>query len=78
MPEHRETIKRDVADLNNCGKSRWADASNAAAFLERFLEKRPDGTVVEWAHLDIAGVCISKEMGCTGFGMQTLLDVVLR
>jgi leucyl aminopeptidase len=40
MYEHRETIKRDVADLNNCGKSRWADASAGAALLERFLEKR--------------------------------------
>jgi leucyl aminopeptidase len=76
MEEHRETIKRDAADLNNCGKIRYADASNAAAFLERFLEKREDGTDVEWAHLDIAGVCISKEMGCTGFGLQTMLDAV--
>ena len=39
--EHRETIKRDAADLNNCGKIRWADSSNAAAFLERFLEGEP-------------------------------------
>ena len=39
MDEHREGIKRDASDLNNCGKSRYADASAAAAFLERFLEK---------------------------------------
>jgi len=68
MPEHRDTIKRDVADINNEGKSRWADASAAAAFLERFLEKRSDGTITKWAHLDIAGTCIDKKIGCTGFG----------
>ena len=31
--EHTEGIKRDVADINNCGKSKYADASSAAAFL---------------------------------------------
>ena len=76
--EHKETIKRDVADLNNCGKMRWADASNAAAFLERFLEKRSDGSDVQWAHLDIAGTCINKEMGCTGFGVQIMVDEILK
>ena len=40
MAEHRKGIKRDASDLNNCGKSRYADASSAAAFLESFLEKR--------------------------------------
>ena len=33
MPEHVDGIKRDVADINNCGKSKYADASSAAAFL---------------------------------------------
>lgn len=55
---------------------RWADGSNAAAFLEQFLEKRDDGKDVEWAHLDIAGTCINKEIGCTGFGVQVMLDAV--
>lgn len=40
--EHRDGVKRDAADLNNCGKSRLADASSAAAFLENFLEKTKD------------------------------------
>ena len=74
--EHRETIKREAADLNNCGMIRWADASNAAAFLERFLEKRANGDEVQWAHLDIAGTCHSKEQGCTGFGTQILIDAI--
>jgi leucyl aminopeptidase len=72
-PEHRETIKRDAADLNNCGKIRWADSSNAAAFLERFLEGEP-----QWAHLDIAGTCMDKSKQCNGFGVQVLLDQVLK
>jgi len=66
--EHKETIKRQASDLNNCGKIRYADASNAAAFLERFLENGSDGKPVEWAHLDIAGTCIEKNQ-CTGFGV---------
>ena len=73
--EHRKGIKRDASDLNNCGKSRYADASSAAAFLETFLEKR-DGTKKNpnWAHLDIAGTCINKKIGCTGFGANLLLE----
>lgn len=78
MPEHRETIKREVADLNNEGASRWADASAAAAFLERFLEKRTDGGEVKWAHLDIAGTCFDKQSGCTGFGAQIMLSLVTK
>lgn len=66
--EHKETIKRDAADLNNCGKMKWADASNAAAFLERFLVEGKDGKNPKWAHLDIAGTCI-KANSCTGFGV---------
>jgi leucyl aminopeptidase len=67
--EHREGIKRDHADLNNCGKSRFADASSAAAFLERFLVKGvKSGETPKWAHMDIAGTCIDKKIGCTGFG----------
>ena len=80
--EHRKGIKRDASDLNNCGKSRYADASSAAAFLESFLEKRSTGTnsLTEakknpnWAHLDIAGTCINKKIGCTGFGANLLLE----
>mmetsp|Transcript_12482 Transcript_12482/g.8701 ORF Transcript_12482/g.8701 Transcript_12482/m.8701 type:complete len:84 (+) Transcript_12482:1328-1579(+) len=74
MEEHREGIKRDSADLNNCGKSRYADASSAAAFLERFLDKPKD---IEWAHLDIAGTCINQKIGCTGFGTELFLDYII-
>lgn len=78
--EHREGIKREAADLNNCGKSRYGDASSAAAFLERFLEKPKDlkegETRPKWAHLDIAGPAHSNSKGCTGFGAHLLLDFI--
>ena len=77
--EHRKGIKRTASDLNNCGTSRFADASSAAAFLESFLEKQGNEEGEEkknpkWAHLDIAGTCINKKIGCTGFGASLLLD----
>lgn len=81
--EHRKGIKRDAADLNNCGKSRYADASAAAAFLESFLEKRTGGDDSteakknpKWAHLDIAGTGINKKIGCTGFGANLMLEYI--
>ena len=75
--EQREGIKRDVADLNNCGKSRYADASSAAAFLQTFLEKSEETKKEpKWAHLDIAGTCIDKSGSCTGFGTGILLEYI--
>ena len=78
MQEHRKGIKREAADLNNCGTSRYADASSAAAFLESFLEKLPGEKKKNpmWAHLDIAGTCINKKIGCTGFGASLLLEYI--
>ena len=84
MTEHRKGIKRDASDLNNCGTSRYADASSAAAFLESFLEKSRGDEDSEkpknpkWAHLDIAGTCINKKIGCTGFGASLLLEYLLK
>ncbi len=53
--EHRDNIKSDFADISNLGKSRYGGASNAAAFLEKFVDKG-----VKWAHIDIAGPAESK------------------
>ena len=50
MQEHRDAMKSNFADLNNKGSTRYGGASQAAAFLERFIEKE-----TKWAHLDIAG-----------------------
>jgi leucyl aminopeptidase len=43
-------MKSNFADLNNKGSTRYGGASQAAAFLEKFIEKE-----TKWAHLDIAG-----------------------
>jgi leucyl aminopeptidase len=48
--EHRESMKSKFADLHNSSKVRYGGASQAAAFLECFIEKD-----VNWIHLDIAG-----------------------
>jgi leucyl aminopeptidase len=37
-----------VADVGNCGRIDIGDGCNAAAFLERFVEKD-----IKWCHLDI-------------------------
>lgn len=51
------------SDLNNNGKSRYGGASNAAAFLENFVEKD-----VKWAHVDIAGPAMKADKSASGFG----------
>lgn len=43
-------MKGQFSDLNNKPFSKYAGASNAAAFLEHFVEKG-----IRWAHIDIAG-----------------------
>ena len=75
---HRDSLKTTYADFRSTGKSRAGGASNAAAFLEKFID---DG--VRWAHCDIAGPAMlseASEWRCkkgTAFGMQTLLEFVL-
>lgn len=73
--EFRNTMKGSHADLNNIGKSRFGGASQAAAFLERFVEPG-----VTWTHLDIAGPALDPQFslaGCaTGFGCPILLDYI--
>jgi leucyl aminopeptidase len=48
-------MKSSFADLNNKGKTPFGGSSQAAAFLERFIEKE-----TKWAHLDIAGPAMVK------------------
>ena len=82
MKEHREGIKRDASDLNNCGKSRYADASAAAAFIECFLEKRTEDDKrtkdPKWAHIDFSNTSWNSKVGCTGFGARLLLEYLLK
>jgi leucyl aminopeptidase len=48
---HHELIKSTHADITNSSGQSEAGSSQAAAFLEKFVEKG-----VNWIHLDIAGV----------------------
>lgn len=76
--EHRDAMKSAYADLDNKGKTRWGGASQAAAFLERFIEKD-----TKWVHLDIAGPAMkssAKAPDCAngnGFGVQLLVDYLI-
>jgi leucyl aminopeptidase len=36
--EHRDDMKSDYADITNSGKKRYGGASQAAVFLEKFME----------------------------------------
>jgi len=76
-PEFSEDMKGVHADLRNLG-SRWGGANNAAAFLGNFV-----GRTRRWAHLDIAGTAYrasreEADSGATGFGVNLLVDWLLR
>lgn len=76
LPEYRDLLKSEWADVKNSG-SRWGSLPSSAAFLERFV---PAG--VRWAHLDIAGVAYVPKAhnglpaGATGFGVRLLLALI--
>lgn len=76
--EYDKMIDSKFADVKNSG-GRWAGATTAAQFLQRFIK---DGQ--SWAHLDIAGTAlgspdseISKGWS-SGFGVQLLNEFVAR
>ena len=68
-----KALKSRIADVKNTG-GRPASSITAAMFLQRFVQ---DG--VAWAHLDIAGVALTKEdgpvwpKGASGWGVATLV-----
>ncbi len=69
---YAETLKSRIADMKNVG-GREGGACIAAEFLRKFVK---DGT--PWAHMDIAGVTLTKSdkglapKGATGWGVMTL------
>lgn len=70
--EHRKQISSTVADITNSSKGdRFAGASQAAAFLECFIEKD-----TKWVHIDIAGPSVSNGIA-TGFSSQTLVKYLI-
>ncbi len=72
-------VESAVADVQNLGKSRYAGACTAAAFLEHFIEDD-----LPWAHMDIAGTAWRKSDQPTvpkfgsGFGVRVLNDLVAK
>ncbi len=73
--EYDDLIKSSLADMKNTG-GRGAGSITAAQFLQRFVDDSP------WAHIDIAGVTLSKEAkplypkGASGWGVATLNRLV--
>lgn len=73
-----DALKSEVADIKNVGP-REGGAIHAAKFLEKFVDPE-----TPWAHLDIAGPAWADKgtalcpEGGTGFGVRTLLQLVLR
>lgn len=65
---HRDLIKHKFADITNSTGKSEASASQAAAFLENFVEKD-----TKWIHLDIAGTAMVGGEG-TGYGARLLLQ----
>jgi leucyl aminopeptidase len=70
-PEYSEMMKSEFADLKNISELGEAGSITAAAFLKEFVGDTP------WAHLDIAGVEMSKgkhaylgRKGATGTGVR--------
>ena len=67
-------IDSDKADMKNVGKN-VGDGSQAAAFLQRYIQKG-----VSWAHIDMADMEIAQEptdlcpKGATGFGIRLLVE----
>ena len=77
LADHKKAIKGRFADITNSAKGRYGGASQAAAFLQNFVEKD-----VNWAHLDIAGsgkaaaASTHYSAGSTGIPLQTLVKYI--
>jgi leucyl aminopeptidase len=77
-PHFAESLRSEIADLNNVGDIKFGQTMVAAAFLQRFA---PEGT--PFVHLDIAGPAYNHgapyaqvPAGGTGFGVLTLLELL--
>ena len=65
--EYHDELKSIVADLKNKG-GRLGGASQAAAFIEEFVDKD-----TKWIHLDIAGTANESKTGATGVMVKTFM-----
>lgn len=72
--EYGKNLHSDIADIRNYGLTPLAGASEAAIFLENFIENHQ-----AYVHLDIAGVAykdteFAKHKIATSFGIRLLMD----
>lgn len=72
--EYGNNLKSDIADVRNYGMTPLAGASEAAKFLENFVDNHP-----AYVHIDIAGVAYNdtayaKHKIATAFGIRLLMD----
>ncbi|MDM8553087.1 leucyl aminopeptidase, partial [Desulfobacterales bacterium HSG2] len=77
LPEdYKESLKSEIADMNNIADLDGGGAITAALFLSEFAGD------TRWAHIDIAGPSRSKKenaycgAGGTGFGVRLLCDLL--
>ncbi len=71
--EHRKAMKGKFADLRNISNiGRNCGSITASAFLEEFVEDIP------WCHIDIAGTSHNEKEGGTGWGVDLLVNYLLR
>jgi len=66
---YHDELKSEVADMRNKG-GRLAGASQAAAFIEKFIDKD-----TKWIHLDIAGTASKQKGGATGVMVKTFTEL---
>lgn len=68
---YRKELKSKSADMTNKG-GRYAGASIAAAFIEKFIDKD-----TKWIHLDIAGTSVNSKTGATGVMVKAFTELFL-
>ena len=74
--DYRKKMESKVADLKNydLGTGKFAGASKAAAFLEKFVDKN------KWCHIDIGGTAFTDDpkayqtKGATAAGLEMILN----
>ena len=72
-----QALDLQFVDLKNISSGRYAGATTAAQFIQRFVPPK-----TKWAHLDIAGTTwknqgdIFNRPGATGFGLLLMADFV--
>ncbi len=73
----KQSIKSEIADISNLGKSRYGGAITAALFLDHFIK---DENKDKWLHYDIAGPAYVEHswgynpFGASGAGVRMTIE----